>query len=46
MSFHASAHDIRVDDGHILRARLTNGNGDSVDAEIDLNQIIGNNNGK
>jgi hypothetical protein len=45
MSFHVSAHDIRVDDGHILRANLSNNNGDSVEAEIDLNQIIGNNNG-
>lgn len=46
MSFHASAQDIRVDDGHILRARLRNTNGEEVDAEIDLNQFIGNNDGK
>ncbi|KAK4132230.1 CVNH domain-containing protein, partial [Trichocladium antarcticum] len=45
MSFHASAQDIRVDDGHILRARLQNTNGEEVDAEIDLNQCIGNNDG-
>ncbi|KAL2131518.1 hypothetical protein VTI74DRAFT_4939 [Chaetomium olivicolor] len=45
MSFHASAQDIRVDDGHILRARLSNANGEGVDAEIDLNQFIGNNDG-
>ncbi len=45
MAFHASAQDIRVDDGHILRARLSNSGGDQVDAEIDLNQFIGNDNG-
>jgi len=42
MSFAQSAENIRVDDGHILRARLRNGNGDFVDAEIDLNNVIGN----
>ncbi len=46
MSFHASAQDIRVDDGHILRARLNNADGQQVDAEIDLNQFIGNSNGE
>ncbi|KAK1999382.1 CVNH domain-containing protein [Colletotrichum falcatum] len=45
MSFHVSAQDIRVDDGHILRARLNNSNGDAVDAEYDLNDCLGNNNG-
>ncbi|KAF2819206.1 Cyanovirin-N [Ophiobolus disseminans] len=45
MSFHYSAEEIRIDDGHILRARLQNGNGDWVDAEIDLNNHIGNDNG-
>ncbi|OLN97900.1 Cyanovirin-N-like protein [Colletotrichum chlorophyti] len=45
MSFHASAEDTRVDDGHILRARLQNGEGEFVDAELDLNQVLGNNNG-
>ena len=46
MTFHSSAEEIRVDDGHILRAKLRNGNGDLVDAEIDLNQFIGNDGGK
>ncbi|KAK4184014.1 cyanovirin-n family protein [Podospora australis] len=45
MSFHASAQNIRVDDGHILRATLDNGSGEWVDAEFDLNQAIGNNDG-
>lgn len=45
MSFHLSAEDIEVDDGHILRAKLQNGDGDTVDAEIDLNHFIGNDNG-
>lgn len=46
MSFHTSASNIRVDDGHILRARLRNTNGDEVDAELDLNSCIGNNEGR
>ncbi|KAK1758821.1 Cyanovirin-N [Echria macrotheca] len=45
MSFHLSSTDIRVDDGHILRARLDNGGGEHVDAEFDLNTVLGNNNG-
>lgn len=45
MSFTQSAENVRVDDGHILRASLRNGNGDNVDAEIDLNQFVGNDNG-
>jgi hypothetical protein len=45
MTFHYSAEDIRVDDGHMLRARLQNGNGDWVDSEIDLNEHLGNDNG-
>jgi hypothetical protein len=45
MSFTQSAANIRVDDGHILRASLRNGNGDNVDAEIDLDKFIGNDNG-
>ena len=46
MSFHISAAEVRVDDGHILRARLDNGEGQQVDAEFDLNTVLGNNNGK
>jgi hypothetical protein len=45
MSFHYSAQDIRVDDGHILRARLQRGDGEYNDAEIDLNDHIGADNG-
>jgi hypothetical protein len=45
MSFHYSAEDIRIDDGHILRARLQRGDGEWNDAEIDLNNHIGNDNG-
>ncbi|PQE23846.1 Cyanovirin-N protein [Rutstroemia sp. NJR-2017a BBW] len=44
-SFHLSAEDIRVDDNHILRARLRNENGEMVDAELDLNTCLGNDNG-
>lgn len=46
MSFHASASDIRVDDGHILRATLLDAEGNPVEAEFDLNGVIGNNDGK
>jgi hypothetical protein len=45
MSFHYSAQDIRVDDGHMLRARLQRADGEWNDSEIDLNQHIGNDNG-
>ncbi|KAE9969333.1 hypothetical protein BLS_005414 [Venturia inaequalis] len=45
MSFALSAENVRVDDGHILRASLRNGNGEFVDAEIDLDQFVGNENG-
>ena len=45
-NFHASAQDIRLDDGHMLRARLTNMEGEEVDAEINLNDCIGNSEGK
>ncbi|KAL4905242.1 hypothetical protein BDW74DRAFT_153285 [Aspergillus multicolor] len=45
MSFHHSAQDIRVEDGHRLYAQLQNEDGDWVDAEFDLNRILGNNNG-
>jgi hypothetical protein len=45
MSFHYSAENIRVDDGHILRARLQRADGEWNDSEIDLNNHIGNDNG-
>jgi hypothetical protein len=42
MSFYYSAEDIRIDDGHILRARLQTADGEWNDSEIDLNQHVGN----
>lgn len=45
MTFHHSAEDIRIDDGHILRARLQRADGEWNDSEIDLNNHIGNDNG-
>ncbi|KAK3939520.1 putative cyanovirin-n family protein [Diplogelasinospora grovesii] len=42
--FHVASEDIRVDNGHILRARVAKG-GEHVDAEIDLNTVLGNENG-
>lgn len=46
MSFNTSAENIRVDEGHILRAALQNGNGDKNEVEIDLNSCLGNDNGR
>jgi hypothetical protein len=45
MSFHASATSIDLEDGHILKATLRNSENDEVESELDLNEIIGNNNG-
>ncbi|KAK0704316.1 Cyanovirin-N [Lasiosphaeris hirsuta] len=45
MSFHISAQNIRVDDGHILRATLKNAAGEDVESELDLNRYLGNNDG-
>ncbi|KAF1851275.1 Cyanovirin-N [Cucurbitaria berberidis CBS 394.84] len=45
MSFHYSAENIRIDDGHILRARLQRVDGEWNDSEIDLDNHLGNDNG-
>lgn len=45
MSFHVDAEELRVDDDHILVGKLPNEDGDLVDAEIDLNEFIGNEDG-
>ncbi|EKG18721.1 Cyanovirin-N [Macrophomina phaseolina MS6] len=45
MSFHLSAEDIRIEDNHILKARLRTESGDWNDAEIDLNNHLGNQDG-
>lgn len=45
MSFHESAVDIRLEDEHILKARLRNEDGEEQDAEINLNDFIGNDDG-
>ncbi|KAH2220376.1 hypothetical protein KXV37_001046 [Aspergillus fumigatus] len=45
MSFHLTAEDIRIEDGHGLVARLRNADGDLQDASIDLNTCLGNDNG-
>lgn len=45
MSFHLTAEDIEIRDNHILVARLQNEEGEFVDADIDLNEHIGNNEG-
>ncbi|EKD17170.1 uncharacterized protein L3040_005392 [Drepanopeziza brunnea f. sp. 'multigermtubi'] len=46
MSFHASAQDVRVEDNHILKATLTNAAGEPVEAELDLDNCIGNQDGR
>ncbi|KAL3451525.1 Cyanovirin-N [Aspergillus insuetus] len=46
MSFHESAQNIRVDDGHRLVAELQNEDGDWVHAELNLDEILGNDNGQ
>ncbi|KAL4758208.1 CVNH domain-containing protein [Aspergillus foveolatus] len=46
MSFHHSAQNINVEDGHRLVAQLQTEAGEWVDAEFDLNQILGNDNGR
>lgn len=45
MSFQGSAEDISVDDNGVLHAKLFNASGDAVDAEFDLNTVLGNNDG-
>jgi hypothetical protein len=46
MSFHSSAENVRVDEGHLLRAQLRNMDGDMVDAELNLDEVLGNSFGK
>ncbi|GIK02110.1 hypothetical protein Aspvir_006153 [Aspergillus viridinutans] len=45
MSFHLSAEDIRIQDNHVLVARLRDASGELRDASIDLNNYLGNDNG-
>ncbi|KAF7118536.1 hypothetical protein CNMCM5793_008066 [Aspergillus hiratsukae] len=45
MSFHLSAEDIRIEDNHVLVARLRDSNGELQDASIDLDQFLGNEDG-
>ena len=45
MPFHHSAQNITVEDGHMLHAELCNVEGEYVEAEFDLNDCIGNDNG-
>ncbi|PBP22193.1 CVNH domain-containing protein [Diplocarpon rosae] len=42
MSFHASAQDVRVEDNHILKATLFKADGETVEAELDLNNCFTN----
>ena len=46
MSFNTNSQDVRIEDGHILKARVQNEGGDFVDSEINLNDFLGNDDGK
>lgn len=45
MSYSQSCEAFELIDGHILKARCQNVDGDWVDSEIDLAPLIGNDNG-
>ncbi|KAI5302625.1 hypothetical protein KEM56_000514 [Ascosphaera pollenicola] len=45
MSFHETAKDITLEDGHILKCILFNSDGEEREAELDLNYYLGNVNG-
>ena len=45
VNFHLSSQDIELQDGHILVAKCANSDGEYVDAQLDLNYYIGNNDG-
>ncbi|KAI0015801.1 Cyanovirin-N [Xylariomycetidae sp. FL0641] len=45
MSFHLTAQEIELRDGHILHARLQREDGGWQESEIDLDQFIGNQDG-
>lgn len=45
MSFHDSAVSYELQDGHILRAVLVDGDGNEKVSILDLNTVIENNNG-
>ncbi|KAJ5669878.1 hypothetical protein N7462_010948, partial [Penicillium macrosclerotiorum] len=46
MSFHESAVSIELEEGHRLKATLRHGDDEERDSELDLNDVIGNNNGE
>ncbi|EMR64346.1 hypothetical protein MGN70_004254 [Eutypa lata] len=46
MSFNTSSQDVRIEGGHILKARVQNEGGDFVDSEINLNDFLGNDDGR
>ncbi|PWY86894.1 Cyanovirin-N [Aspergillus heteromorphus CBS 117.55] len=46
MSFFRTANDIRVDDGHILVANVQRENGEFDESTFDLNECLGNNEGR
>lgn len=45
VNFHHSAQNISLEDGHILHAELSNGDGDYVESTLDLDYYIGNHDG-
>ncbi|KAJ5104391.1 hypothetical protein NUU61_001738 [Penicillium alfredii] len=45
MSFHASATSIELEDDYVLKAVLRDEDGDEQESTLDLNDILGNNDG-
>lgn len=45
MSFHLTADDVRIEEGHFLRAMLRNDAGEMCFSEVDLDVHIGNDDG-
>lgn len=45
MAFHLSAQDLRIEDNHHLVGQLQNTEGEFVDASINLDEVLGNEDG-
>ncbi|KAI5289689.1 hypothetical protein KEM52_000691 [Ascosphaera acerosa] len=45
MSFHVTARNIKLEDGHILKAELADSQGHYQHAEFDLDSVLGNDKG-
>lgn len=45
MAFHLSSQDLHIDENRYLIGQLQNSDGEYIDASIDLDQFLGNNDG-